>query len=122
MTHILTIAVFVTISVIISALAENRMFRAICNLFCLFIIIGLTLGYCSCYGVFGDPISLNRGNYHHVLSVTPLGDGSTAVIMRNEEGTTVPIKFYTPVMADINGLYTVEGSSYYRTQKLVPIK
>jgi len=70
-----------------------------------------TLDYYEDYGAFGRPFSLNETTYYHVLSVTPLGDKSTAVILRNGEGKTVPIEFTTPVVADTNGLYTVVSSN-----------
>ena len=110
------------VSIAISVLAEDApKIRALCNVSFLLIIVSLAFGYCQYHGVFGDPLSLNRENYHHVLSVTPLGDGSTAVILRNENGNTVPVRFFTPVAIDTNGLFTVVGDTFDNC-RLIPIK
>lgn len=122
MLYILVIIVLAIISIVSSVLIEGVRFRGLCNATFLLLIAVMISAYFHYYGVFGNPLSLKRGNhYHQVLSVRPLGDSSSAVILRNESGEIVPIIFYTLVPADANGLYTIEGSSF-DTCKLVPIK
>lgn len=61
------------------------------------------------YGGFGNGQSLDHKTYYRVLSVTPIDEKNTVVILRDGNGKTSPVKFTTIVKADTNGFYTLVG-------------
>jgi energy-coupling factor transporter transmembrane protein EcfT len=73
------------------------------------------------YGGFGDGRSLDHKTYYKVLSVTPIDEKSTVVILRDGNGKTSPIEFVTPVKADANGFYTLVGEDS-ASYNLAPIQ
>jgi hypothetical protein len=127
MIEIIIVPVLIVVGVIVSLMMndENKGLRMGVAFAVLTGVVIFTGGYFSRRGVFGDPNSLNDKTYYHVLSVTPLDGKTTAVILRDGKGKTVPIEFFTPVVADTNGLYTVfitPGDNGDHNYSLVPIK
>jgi hypothetical protein len=100
---------------------SGKSIRAFVNCVLILAVALLTCGYFDHRGIFGDPMSLDHKTHYMVLSVTPIDDKSTAVILRKGDGTTVPIKFLTRVTVATNGLYTLVGD-HYQNYSLAPIK
>ena len=107
MSHALAIIVLAIISVVISVFIKDdeRAFRGFCNAAISLLIVVLVWGYLHRYGVFGDAISLDHKCYYHILSVTPLGENSTALIILDSNGSIAPIRIFNPVLAITNSLY-----------------
>ncbi len=100
---------------------KNREARIISYVIITLLVALLVGGTVSNYGVLGNPRTLDRNIYYKVLGVAQIGEKSTAVILRDGSGKTIPIKFVTQIIANTNGFYRLDGSSY-ESYGLVPIE